>query len=74
LGLAAPHAVRLLGFRKGREFILLTFLAGALLLTLSQLAAKLLLYPTLLPAGVITGIFGAPVFLLILWRYSGVRG
>jgi iron complex transport system permease protein len=74
LGLAAPHAVRLLGFKKGRSFIFLTFLSGALLLTLSQLAAKLLLYPTLLPAGVITGVFGAPVFLLILWRFGGVRG
>jgi len=74
LGLAAPHGVRLLGFKTGSEFILLTFLTGALLLTLSQLAAKFLLYPTLLPAGVITGIFGAPIFLLILWRFGGARG
>jgi len=74
LGLAAPHGVRMFGFRVGKSFILLSFLVGAFLLTLSQLVAKLILYPTLLPAGVITGIFGAPVFLLILWRFSSVRG
>jgi len=74
LGLAAPHGVRLLGFRVGYQFILLTFACGALFLTLSQLIGKFLLYPTLLPAGVVTGILGAPIFLFILWRFSGVRG
>ena len=75
LGLVVPHGVRFLGYRVGLNFLLLTYVAGGAALLLSQLLARSLLYPTLLPAGVVTAILGAPAFLLILWRYSyGAKG
>jgi len=74
VGIVIPHAVRLLGYRLGSGFILFTFLLGGGLLVLSQLIARQLLYPTLLPAGVITALLGAPAFIYLLWRYSGGRG
>ncbi len=74
VGIVVPHVVRLLGYRVGEAFFTLTFFLGGNLLLLSQLLARSLLYPTLLPAGVVTALFGAPAFIYLLWRYSGVRG
>ncbi|WP_457677630.1 FecCD family ABC transporter permease [Thermovibrio sp.] len=74
LGMVVPHGVRLLGLRVGAPFVLSTFLSGGALLIISQFLAKELLYPTILPAGVITALFGAPSFIYLLWRYSVGRG
>jgi len=74
VGIVVPHAVRFLGVRVGHLFIFLNYLLGGALLIASQFLAREILYPTLLPAGVITAIFGAPAFIYLLWRYSGVRG
>ena len=73
VGIASPHAVRLLGFRVGYSFIFLSFLAGALFTLFSQFLAKNLFYPNLFPVGAVSALFGAPFFLYLLWRYSSVR-
>ncbi len=73
VGIASPHGVRLLGFRSGYSFILLSFAFGALFTLLSQFLAKNLFYPNLFPVGAVSALFGAPFFLYLLWRYSGAR-
>ncbi|RKQ61849.1 iron complex transport system permease protein [Thermovibrio guaymasensis] len=74
VGIVVPHLVRLLGFRVGKAFILLNYLLGGALLIFSQFLSREVLYPTLLPVGVVTALFGAPAFIYLLWRYSGARG
>ena len=74
VGIVVPHAVRFLGFRRGALLIPVSFVAGGGALTFSQWVARTVLYPTVLPAGVVTAILGVPLFLYILWRYTGVRG
>ena len=74
VGIVVPHFVRLLGFRVGKAFILLNYLLGGALLIFSQFLSREVLYPTLLPVGVVTALFGAPAFIYLLWRYSGARG
>ncbi|ADU96166.1 transport system permease protein [Thermovibrio ammonificans HB-1] len=74
LGLIVPHLLRFLGFRVSKELIPLSFLAGGGLFVTSAFGARELLYPTLLPVGVLTTLFGVPVFLFILWRFKGAGG
>jgi len=74
VGIVVPHFVRLLGFRVGKAFILFNYLLGGALLIFSQFLSREVLYPTLLPVGVVTALFGAPAFIYLLWRYSGARG
>ena len=74
VGIVVPHAVRFLGYRTGKFLLPVSFLVGGGALTLSQWLARTLLYPTVLPAGVVTALLGVPLFLYILWRYTGVRG
>ncbi|MEO2083449.1 MAG: iron ABC transporter permease [Desulfurobacteriaceae bacterium] len=73
VGLVVPHIVRFSGFRLSEKLLPLSFLFGGNLLVISQLLAKNLVYPTVLPAGVVTTLICVPLFLLILWRYSVVR-
>jgi len=74
IGIVVPHAVRFLGYRQGKQLLPLSFAVGGGILTFSHLIAKALLYPTVLPAGVVTALLGVPLFLYILWRYTGGRG
>ncbi len=74
VGIVVPHAVRFLGYRTGKLLLPVSFLVGGGALSLSQWLARTLLYPTVLPAGVITALLGVPLFLYILWRYTGGRG
>ncbi len=74
VGIVVPHAVRFLGYRTGKLFLPVSFLVGGGALSLSQWLARTILYPTVLPAGVITALLGVPLFLYILWRYTGGRG
>ncbi len=73
VGIVIPHAVRFLGYRTGKLLLPVSFLVGGSVLTLSQWLARTLLYPTVLPAGVVTALLGVPLFLYILWRYTGGR-
>ncbi|HET7701594.1 MAG TPA: iron ABC transporter permease [Candidatus Limnocylindria bacterium] len=68
VGLVVPHAVRgLLGARH-RPLIGASFLAGAAVLVLADLGARIALAPAELPVGVITGAVGGPFFLALLAR------
>jgi len=66
VGLIVPHAVRRLVGGDFRRTLLLTALAGALLVTVADAAARLMLAPEELPVGVLTALLGCPVLLGLL--------
>lgn len=68
MGLIVPHVMRLLVGSDNRKLLPASMLAGATLLTLADMGARLLLAPAEVPIGIITSIVGAPVFILLLKR------
>jgi iron complex transport system permease protein len=69
VALVVPHVVRLLaGSASTARLLLLSAPAGALLLIVSDLAARRVIAPTILPVGIMTAVVGGPLFLHLLWR------
>ncbi len=68
VGLAAPHLVRGSVSDDPARTLWPSALAGAILLTLADLAARVIPTAEELRLGVVTALFGAPVFALIAWR------
>jgi len=68
VGLAAPHLVRR-GVGDDPQAVLIpSAIAGALLLTSADLVSRMLPTEQELKLGVVTALFGAPVFALVAWR------
>jgi iron complex transport system permease protein len=70
VGLAAPHLVRALVKDDPKRILWPSALAGALLMVLSDLAARMIPTEQELKLGVVTALFGAPAFALLAWRAS----
>ncbi len=70
VGLAAPHAVRRFVDDDPAAVPAPSALAGAILLVVADLAARLIPTAEPLKLGVMTALVGAPVFALIAWRAS----
>jgi len=68
VGLIVPHAIRILVGSDHRWLLPLSFLGGAVFLTLADLAAQLVLAPSVIPVGVVTAFVGVPIFLVLLRR------
>lgn len=68
VGLAAPHLVRAAAGSDPARLLAPSALAGALLLVLADVAARVIPTDQELKLGVLTALFGAPVFALIAWR------
>ncbi|MDH4580449.1 iron ABC transporter permease [Pseudomonas sp. BN415] len=68
IGLVVPHLVRLVAGPDHRVLLPASALAGASLLLLADLAARLVLAPAELPIGIVTAMIGAPFFLYLLVR------
>lgn len=68
VGLVVPHLVRLLAGPDHRTLLPASILAGASLLLLADLVARLALAPAELPIGIVTAFIGAPFFLFLLLR------
>ena len=68
VGLAAPHLVRRFAGDDPGKTLLPSALAGAGLLVLADLAARVIATEQELKLGVVTALFGAPVFALVAWR------
>ncbi|MGI4848678.1 MAG: FecCD family ABC transporter permease [Janthinobacterium lividum] len=68
IGLVVPHGLRLLIGNDQRLLLPASVLGGGLVLTLADLAARTAAAPLQLPVGVITALFGVPVFLFLLAR------
>lgn len=71
VGLIVPHGVRLVVGADYRILLPLSFLAGAVFLTLADVVARTMLSPIEVPIGVITALVGVPLFLLLLRRSMG---
>ena len=68
VGLVVPHAARMLVGSAHRRLLPVAALFGALFLVVADAAARILVRPTEIPVGVLTGLIGAPVFLLLMGR------
>ena len=68
VGLVTPHVVRRLGGHDHRVLLPAACLLGGSLLVLADTAARTLISPLQLPVGVLTALFGVPVFLFLLQR------
>ncbi|HEY9724657.1 MAG TPA: iron chelate uptake ABC transporter family permease subunit, partial [Oscillatoriaceae cyanobacterium] len=68
VGLVVPHVARLIVGPDLRRVLPVAALLGAALLTLADLAARVLWAPQEIPVGVLTAMLGAPFFLYMLRR------
>lgn len=68
IGLVAPHIVRLVVGNNHVYLIPGSALAGAVLLLLGDLFARVVISPVILPIGAITSFLGGPLFLYLLFK------
>jgi iron complex transport system permease protein len=75
VGLILPHVARLLVGARHRRVLPVAAVAGAVFLVWVDVAARIAVRPVEIPLSVVTGIIGAPVFLLLMgrrrYRYGG---
>jgi iron complex transport system permease protein len=72
VGIIVPHAIRLLAGTSYRGLLPLSLVVGAGFLVLADVVARTALSPAEIPIGVVTALFGAPFFALVL-RTRGAR-
>ena len=70
MGLIVPHVLRLLIGSDNKKLLPAAVIAGAILMSLADLGARLLLAPAEIPIGIITSLVGAPIFIVLLKRYA----
>ncbi len=68
VGLIVPHILRIVWGADYKRLIPLSILAGASMLLISDMFARILIAPSTLPVGIVTAMAGAPFFLWILRR------
>ncbi|MCJ8052849.1 iron ABC transporter permease [Shinella curvata] len=74
VGLVAPHvAGRLVGPSHAR-ILPVAALCGAILVVAADLLGRLVIAPVQIPAGIVTGLIGAPFFASLLWKRRHARG
>jgi iron complex transport system permease protein len=66
VGLVVPHIVRMISGPDHRTLLPASALAGALLLVVADILARIVVAPTELPVGVITALVGVPFFISLL--------
>ncbi|MCX7806578.1 MAG: iron ABC transporter permease [Planctomycetota bacterium] len=73
VGLIAPHGVRLLIGHDNRFLMPCAAMAGGIVLLVSDLIARTVMAPVVLPVGIVTSFAGAPLFLYLLLRGGGEK-
>ena len=68
VGLMAPHLARTLGFGHARHHVAASALLGALLMIISDTAARSLAFPYQLPTGLLAALVGGPYLVFMLTR------
>lgn len=68
VGLVVPHLVRLIRGADHRWLLPYSVVAGAIALSLGDLAARMVLAPAELPVGIVTSLVGGP---FLLWLLAG---
>lgn len=66
--LVAPHIARIVIGSEHKYLILASALVGANILTLSDIASRILMPPLVIPVGIITSFLGTPLLLYLLLR------
>lgn len=66
VGIIVPHTVRLLTSASYRVIVPLSILLGGVFLVLADIVARTAVAPAEIPIGVVTAIFGAPFFAIVL--------
>ena len=74
VGLVVPHGLRALVGADHRLLVPASALAGAIVLVLADTVARSVLPPAEIPVGVVTALFGAPFFLVLLRQRRGWMG
>ncbi|VXB50880.1 iron-enterobactin transporter subunit; membrane component of ABC superfamily [Microbacterium sp. 8M] len=72
VGLAVPHAVRFLVGADYRWIVPLSAAGGAAFLLVCDVIGRLLARPGVLEVGIVTGLVGAPIFIVLLRRRKAV--
>lgn len=68
VGLIVPHVVRLAVGYSERWTLPLCALAGAAMLTTADVSGRIVFFPSEFPAGIVTALVGAPIFLVLVRR------
>ncbi len=68
IGLVAPHLVRMVVGNNHVYLLPGSAMAGALLLLMGDLFARIIISPVILPIGAITSFLGGPLFLYLLFK------
>jgi iron complex transport system permease protein len=68
VGLIAPHAVRVVVGPAHSRLLPAAALGGAAFVVVADMLARVVVAPSELPMGVITGLIGGPFFFALLWR------
>lgn len=68
IGLVIPHLIRVLFHSDNRLVLPASVIGGAWLLILADVIARTIVTPAELPIGVMTGLIGAPFFIMLLMK------
>ncbi|MDR2345260.1 MAG: iron ABC transporter permease [Planctomycetaceae bacterium] len=72
VGMMTPHISRLIVGTNHWRLVPITFLAGAIFLSVCDMISRSILYPVQIPVGVTTNIIGGPFFLWLLLKSEKV--
>lgn len=70
VGLVVPHIMRMITGPDHRSLLPASALAGALLLIVADMLARVVIAPTELPVGIVTALIGVPFFISLLRQRS----
>ncbi len=73
IGLLAPHMARFLVGGKHQKSMVISGLLGGLMLLISDLIGRVIIYPSEIPSGLIVSVIGAPYFLWLLYSTSNIK-
>lgn len=68
IGLLGPHIARMLIGSDHRYLIPLSIILGGIILILADGVGQVILYPSVIPVGIITSMLGGPLFIYLLIR------
>jgi iron complex transport system permease protein len=68
IGLLAPHIARMIIGSDHRHLIPLSIILGGIILMIADGVGQVILYPSVIPVGIITSMLGGPLFIYLLIR------
>ncbi len=74
VGLLVPHAVRMIIGPRHGPLLLISALAGTLLILVTDTASRVVANPIEVPIGAITAVVGAPIFFILIRRTRASQG